>query len=62
MTKEWPNPGSSSHLLRHLVIGSSFELQRESGADHSGFVIIPSHMFYNIVTKRAAFDLGRAFH
>ncbi len=62
MTKEWPNPGSSSHLLRHLVIRSSFVLQRQSGSDHSGSVIFPSHMLNNIVTKHAAFDLGRAFH
>ena len=62
MTKEWPNPESSSHLLRHLVIRSSFVLQCQSGSDHSGSVIFPSHMLDNIVTKRAAFDLGRVFH
>ncbi len=62
MTKEWPTPESNSHLLRHLVIRSSFVLQRQSGSDHSGSVIFPSHMLDNIVTKHAAFDLGRAFH
>jgi hypothetical protein len=30
--------------------------------DHSGSVISPSYMLDNIVTKRAAFDLGRALH
>jgi hypothetical protein len=62
MTKEWPTQESNSHLLRDLVIRSSFVLQRQFGSDPSGSVIFPSHMLDNIVTKRAAFDLGRAFH
>jgi hypothetical protein len=44
------------------VIRSSFVLQCQSGSDHSGSVIFPSHMLDNIVAKRAALDLGRAFH
>ena len=57
--------GAESLFSKRAIVKTTHESQTrftnpEHDYEHDG--IPPSHMFDNIVTKRAAFDLGRSVH